>query len=71
MPKRDQDWLNQAGRDLRRAKSQIQHEFFEWSCFISHQAAEKAIRSLRTAISRLKREIQTGIQPIYLSRPIF
>ena len=46
MVERSKDWMNQAKRDLRSAKSQLQSEFFEWSCFISQQAAEKAVKAV-------------------------
>ncbi len=46
MPARYEDWLRQARRDLEHAKHAARDEEYEWSCFASHQAAEKAIKAL-------------------------
>jgi len=46
MPERSNDWLRQAERDLKSAKAQKKDGFFEWSCFISQQAAEKAVKAV-------------------------
>lgn len=46
MPERSADWYKQAERDLASAKAQIDAGFFEWSCFIAQQAAEKAIKAV-------------------------
>lgn len=43
---RYRDWLEQALRDLERAKIDIQYEYWEWACFTSQQAAEKALKAL-------------------------
>ena len=43
---RFKDWMAQAERDLERARLDIQHEFWEWACFTSQQAAEKAAKAL-------------------------
>jgi len=43
---RFRDWLAQAKRDLSRAQLDIQYEFWEWACFTSQQAAEKAVKAL-------------------------
>jgi HEPN domain-containing protein len=43
---RYRDWLDQAERDLRRARIDIQFEFWEWACFTTQQAAEKAVKAL-------------------------
>ena len=43
---RYRDWLEQALRDLERAKIDIQYEYWEWACFTSQQAAEKAVKAL-------------------------
>lgn len=45
MPERSQDWYKQAQRDLESARTQAREEFFEWACFISQQAAEKAVKA--------------------------
>ena len=46
MPERSKDWIKQAWRDLVSAKAQMEGGFFEWSCFIAQQAAEKAIKAV-------------------------
>jgi len=46
MPERSKDWLNQAVKDLKAADEMMKDEFFEWSCFIAQQAAEKAIKAV-------------------------
>ena len=43
---RYKDWLDQAERDLRRAHLDVKYEFWEWACFTSQQAAEKAVKAL-------------------------
>ncbi len=43
---RYKDWLDQAERDLEKAKLDMQYEFYEWACFTSQQAAEKAVKAL-------------------------
>ncbi len=40
------DWLEQAERDIKRAELDVEHEFYEWACFTTHQAAEKALKAL-------------------------
>lgn len=46
MTERSRDWIRQAQRDLDSAKSQMKESFFEWTCFIAQQAAEKAIKAV-------------------------
>ena len=46
MAERNKDWAEQAERDLRSAKSQIDAGFPEEACFIAPQGAEKAIKSV-------------------------
>lgn len=43
---RYRDWLDQAERDLGRAGIDLQYAYWEWACFTSQQAAEKAVKSL-------------------------
>ncbi|HZD56053.1 MAG TPA: HEPN domain-containing protein [Anaerolineales bacterium] len=40
------DWLDQAQRDLDKAKIDLQHQYWEWACFTCQQAAEKAVKAL-------------------------
>ncbi len=46
MPKRVDDWLRQADKDLRHAKNALKDGDFEWSCFASKQAKEKTLKAL-------------------------
>ena len=46
MPNRSKDWLAQAERDLNHAISACDIQYFEWSCFSSQQAAEKAVKAV-------------------------
>jgi HEPN domain-containing protein len=40
------DWFAQAERDLEHARESRSSGRHEWSCFASHQAAEKAVKAL-------------------------
>lgn len=40
------DWMAQAKRDLGRAHIDLKYEYWEWACFTSQQAAEKAVEAL-------------------------
>jgi len=46
MPERSTDWMGQAGRDLAMARKAAETGFHEWACFISQQAAEKALKAV-------------------------
>jgi len=46
MANRYDDWFRQAAADLRHARNALDDQDFEWSCFASHQAAEKALKAL-------------------------
>lgn len=46
MSERSWDWLRQAEKDLEKAKLDLEWGYYEWACFTSHQAAEKAIKGL-------------------------
>lgn len=46
MSERSRDWFNQAKRDLENAKYELDGGFYEFSCFLCQQAAEKALKSL-------------------------
>lgn len=46
MANRGRDWLRQSERDLEVAKTTYDAKQFDWSCFASHQAAEKALKAL-------------------------
>ena len=53
MPARYEDWLRQAKRDLKQAVHSQRDGFYEWACFISQQAAEKAIKALYQKIGAI------------------
>jgi len=66
MPNRDQDWLNQALRDLEQAEDSRRAGRHEWACFAAQQAAEKGVKALHLhlgqeawghVIARLLREL--------------
>ena len=46
MAERSADWIRQARRDLESAKAQKTGGFYEWACFISQQASEKALKAV-------------------------
>lgn len=46
MPARYEDWLRQARRDLQHAGHAAENEEYEWTCFASQQAAEKAVKAV-------------------------
>lgn len=66
MPNRDQDWLNQAVRDLEQAEDSRRAGRHEWACFAAQQAAEKGVKALHLhlgqeawghVVARLLREL--------------
>jgi HEPN domain-containing protein len=46
MVERSLDWIKQAKRDLENAEYELKGGFYEWSCFLSQQASEKAIKAV-------------------------
>ncbi|OGG54064.1 MAG: DNA-binding protein [Candidatus Handelsmanbacteria bacterium RIFCSPLOWO2_12_FULL_64_10] len=46
MPNRDQDWFNQAIRDLEQAEDSRRAGRHEWACFAAQQGAEKGVKAL-------------------------
>ena len=46
LPERSRDWINQAKRDLASAEAMLTSGFYEWACFASQQAAEKAVKAV-------------------------
>ena len=46
MAKRYRDWMSQAESDLEHAKKSLNMQDYNWSCFASQQAAEKALKAL-------------------------
>ena len=45
IPERSKDWIKQAQYDLKAADDNFQASNFEWTCFISQQAAEKSLKA--------------------------
>lgn len=41
----EQRWLRQAGKDLESARDSLTAKHYEWACFQSQQAAEKALKA--------------------------
>jgi HEPN domain-containing protein len=46
VPARYEDWLRQAKRDLEHAKHSLKDGDYEWACFATQQAVEKAVKGL-------------------------
>jgi HEPN domain-containing protein len=46
MAERSRDWINQARRDIKIAARLAEDRSFEWACFVSQQAAEKAVKGV-------------------------
>jgi HEPN domain-containing protein len=46
MASREQDWLDQAKRDLEHARHSLRDADFEWACFAAQQASEKAVKAV-------------------------
>jgi HEPN domain-containing protein len=72
MVERSEDWLAQAERDLESARWQLQGGYYEWVCFASQQAAEKAAKALYQylhaaawghMVSRLLSELPEAVRP--------
>ncbi|MDI6841082.1 MAG: HEPN domain-containing protein [bacterium] len=43
---RSKDWMRQAKKDLKHAKHSFEAGDYEWACFASQQAAEKAVKAV-------------------------
>jgi HEPN domain-containing protein len=43
---RSADWMDQAQGDLEHARSDVEHGFYDWACFSSQQASEKAVKAV-------------------------
>ncbi len=50
MASRQRDWITQAEYDLAHARHALEDGDFEWACFASQQAAEKAIKAVYQSI---------------------
>jgi len=46
MAERSTDWIKQSEKDIEAAKALMQSGHYEWSCFVSQQAAEKAFEAV-------------------------
>lgn len=46
MPKRVEDWIRQADKDLIHAKNALEDGDYEWSCFAAQQSSEKALKAV-------------------------
>ncbi len=49
MAERSADWMKQAKRDMEMAGKARESGYYEWTCFISQQAAEKAVKAVYQA----------------------
>lgn len=48
---RSSDWIKQARRDLERAHLDVKTKYYEWACFTSQQASEKAVKAVYQALN--------------------
>jgi len=46
MMERSEDWMDEAEGDLEHAKSDMKHGYYNWACFSSQQATEKAVKAV-------------------------
>jgi len=69
---RTKDWFRQADKDLQHARRAKDGGDFEWACFASHQAAEKAVKALYQSIhvdvvghsiSRMLQDLPASLAP--------
>ncbi len=56
-PSRTWDWLNQAKRDLALADIAITNQYYEWSCYLCEQGAEKTLKGLGNFLRRTPKEL--------------
>ena len=70
MANRAVDWLSQAQKDYQHAVDPHKRQDYEWACFASQQAAEKAVKALHLSvgqearghvIARILRELPAGV----------
>lgn len=52
MPRRIEDWLRQAEKDLQHARNAKASGDYEWACFAAQQSGEKALKALYHKIGR-------------------
>ena len=66
------DWFRQAGKDLAHARRARDQADYEWACFASQQAAEKAVKALHQSlhtdafghsVSRLLQDLPRQVKP--------
>lgn len=69
---RTKDWFRQAKKDLEHAKMSVNAGDFEWACFASQQAAEKAVKALYQSLhidaighslSRMLQDLPAAFKP--------
>ena len=54
-----QSWLKQAEHDLEVAAHLRSKGYFDWACFAAQQAAEKALKSVRTCLGCVPKALMT------------
>jgi len=69
---RTKDWFRQAQKDLQHARKSVHAGDYEWACFASQQAAEKAVKALYQSlhvdaighsISRMMQDLPASVKP--------
>ena len=49
---RSADWMDQAKGDLDHARNDLEDGFYEWACFSTQQAADKAVKAVFQALGQ-------------------
>ncbi|KXG78363.1 hypothetical protein AN618_04290 [Fervidicola ferrireducens] len=62
--------MKQAKRDYEKARLDFEHSYYEWCCFTSQQAAEKAVKALYYILNRAIRghsifKMLEGLKDLY------
>ena len=72
MPRRVEDWVKQAEKDLKHARNSIECRDYEWACFAAQQASEKILKALYQSLggepyghslTKLIRDLPKEIKP--------
>ena len=64
MRPRADDWMHEAGEDLRAAKSMIAGEHYNTAMFMSRQAVEKALKGAHEVVHRLEAPYVHGLRQL-------
>ena len=70
MATREEDWLRQAKRDPEHARHALGDRDYEWSCFVAHQAAEKAVKALYQKLGADARKLSRSVEIRYFDKKL-